>query len=69
VDPPREYVFKSITTEDGHRFVERVRLFAAGELEHLCTEAGCTVRHRLGDYDGAPLAPDSPRVILVAEVA
>ena len=69
VDPPREYVFKSITTEDGRRFVERVRLFAAGELERLCAEAGSIVRHRLGDYDGAPFAPDSPRVILVAEVA
>ena len=49
--------------------LERVRLFEPGELERLCTEAGATVRHRLGDYDGAPFAPDSPRVILVAEGA
>ncbi len=69
LDPAREYVFKSITTGDGRRYVERVRLFEPGELERLCTEAGATVRHRLGDYDGAPFAPDSPRVILVAEVA
>ncbi|HEV8355133.1 MAG TPA: class I SAM-dependent methyltransferase [Gemmatimonadales bacterium] len=69
LDPAERHVFKSITTGDGRRFVERVRLFAARELERLLVEAGGSVRHRLGDYDGGPLAPDSPRVILVALVA
>jgi SAM-dependent methyltransferase len=68
LDPAEQYVFKSITTEDGRRFVERVRLFTAAELERLMSEAGCRVIHRLGDYDGGVLHPDSPRVILVGEV-
>ena len=69
LDPVGHYVFKSITTEDGRRFVERVRLFTPPELEALIQDAGCTVTHRLGDYDGGALQPDSPRVILVGSVA
>lgn len=69
LDPAGQYVFKSITTDDGRRFVERVRLFAADELERLITAAGCRVSHRLGDYDGGALRPDSPRVILIGQVA
>src|ERR1043165_6888117 len=68
LDEVGRHVFKSITTADGRRFVERVRLFLAAELERLLGDAGCSVRHRLGDYDGGPLAPDSPRVPLIAEV-
>jgi len=68
LDPAGQYVFKSISTEDGRRFVERVRLFTAQELEQLVSRAGCRVSHRLGDYDGGPLRPDSPRVILVGQV-
>ena len=69
LDPAEQYVFKSITTEDGRRFVERVRLFAQAELEQLITAAGCRISHRMGDYEGGELQPDSPRVILAAEVA
>ncbi|HEU5218749.1 MAG TPA: class I SAM-dependent methyltransferase [Gemmatimonadales bacterium] len=69
LDPAGEYVFKSITTPDGRRFVERVRLFSIPELERLLTAAGCTIRHRFGDYDGGPLVPRSPRVILAGQVA
>jgi SAM-dependent methyltransferase len=69
LDPAGQYVFKSITTDDGgRRFVERVRLFTAGELERLLLGAGCRVTHRLGDYDGGALHADSPRVILVGQV-
>lgn len=68
LDPAEQYVFKSITTEDGRRFVERVRLFTAAELEQLLIGAGCRITHRMGDYEGAALHPDSPRVILVGEV-
>jgi SAM-dependent methyltransferase len=69
LDPAGQYVFKSITTDDGRRFVERVRLFTAAELEQLLHAAGCRVTHRLGDYDGGALRADSPRVILVGQVA
>ena len=69
MDPAGEYVFKSITTTDGRRFVERVRLFTAKELERVITLAGCAMRFRFGDYDGGALASDSPRVILVGQVA
>ena len=68
LDPAGQYVFKSITTADGRRFVERVRLFTPVELERLLAEAGCPVSQRLGDYDGGPLRLDSPRVILIGQV-
>ena len=68
LDPAEQYVFKSITTDDGRRFVERVRLFTAAELEQLLSGAGCRISHRMGDYEGGALHPDSPRVILVGEV-
>jgi SAM-dependent methyltransferase len=69
LDPAGEYVFKSITTGDGRRFVERVRLFTALELERLIGLAGCSIQHRFGDYDGGRLVPDSARVILAGQVA
>lgn len=69
LDPAGEYVFKSITTADGRRFVERVRLFTSRELERLVGGAGCAVSAHLGDYDGGPLESDSPRVILAGPVA
>ncbi|NOT08616.1 MAG: methyltransferase domain-containing protein [Gemmatimonadales bacterium] len=69
LDEGGEHVFKSITTSDGRRFVERVRLFTSEELALLLSAAGCAVSHRFGDYDGAPLAADSPRVVLAGQVA
>jgi SAM-dependent methyltransferase len=64
------FVRKMITIgELGRTFVERVRLFEPAELVALCTEAGFTVDSVVGDYDGSPLRPDSPRVILVARRA
>ncbi len=61
------YVVKDIELADGRRFRERVRLFERAELEAMLEGAGATVRHRFGDYDGAPLAAGSPRVLLLAE--
>jgi SAM-dependent methyltransferase len=69
LDGTGEHVFKSITTADGRRFVERVRLFDAEHLGRLFADADCVVRHRFGDYDGGPLAAHAPRVILVGTVA
>ncbi len=68
LDPAGEYVFKSITTSDGRRFVERVRLFTPPELERLISLAGCAIRFRFGDYDGGALSPDSPRAVLAGQV-
>lgn len=68
LDPSRRHVFKSITLADGRRFVERVRLFTAAELERFLEAAGCGVSIRLGDYDGGVLEADSPRVLLAGRV-
>ncbi len=68
LDASRRHVFKSITLADGRRFVERVRLFAANELEGLLETAGCAISIRLGDYDGGALEADSPRVLLAGRV-
>lgn len=61
------YVVKEIELADGRRFRERVRLFEPAELEAMLAAAGAPPRHRFGDYDGAPLAEASPRLILVGE--
>ena len=61
------FVRKTITIGDlGRTFVERVRLFEPTELTALCTQAGFFVEAVLGDYDGSPLRPESPRTILFA---
>ncbi|HTO73521.1 MAG TPA: hypothetical protein VMJ30_06865, partial [Gemmatimonadales bacterium] len=60
-------VIKTIETGDGRRFVERVRLFREGELIAMMRQAGLMVRSTAGDYDGGPVTPGSPRVILFAE--
>jgi SAM-dependent methyltransferase len=61
------FVIKEIELRDeGRRFQERVRLFRPDELTAMLTDAGLEVCARFGDYDGAPPAPDSPRVILIA---
>lgn len=60
-------VVKRIVTDDGRRFRERVRLFTAAELTAMLRQSGIAVRHLLGDYDGAPHAPGSPRAILMGE--
>jgi hypothetical protein len=68
LDPSRRHVFKSLTLPEGRRFVERVRLFSADELERFLEAAGCAVSIRLGDYDGVALTNDSPRVLLAGRV-
>jgi SAM-dependent methyltransferase len=61
------FVRKMITIGDlGRTFVERVRLFEPEELVALCNDAGFHVDAVLGDYDGSPLGPESPRAILFA---
>ena len=60
------YVCKSIESE-GQQFVERVRLFGTEEISSMLLDAGITLRHRFGDYQGAPLSETSPRTILLGQ--
>lgn len=64
----QRFVVKTITLEDGHQFVERVRLLSADALRAMLAHRGATVKHEFGTYDGGPLTPRSPRVILMAQV-
>lgn len=65
LSPDGRHVEKVITTDDGRRFLERVRLFPPAELEAMLGAAGLAVHARYGDYAGDALHPGSPRVILV----
>ena len=67
LDDEGRHVFKQIDVA-GRRLLERVRLFGAAELEAMLSDQGCAVVHRAGDYDGAPLSPDAPRVLLAGRV-
>lgn len=67
LDDESRHVFKQVTV-DGRRLLERVRLFEPAELEAMLDRQGCRVQHRAGDYDGGPLGPDAPRVLLVGQV-
>jgi SAM-dependent methyltransferase len=69
MSPDGRYVCKTIMTPAGRRFTERVRLFDQGQMSAMLRAAGVEVRHSFGDYDAAPLRPDSPRTILVGRTA
>ena len=61
------FVEKSIHLGDhGRSYHERVRLYERGELERMVREVGLRPVEALGDYDGGPHGPGSPRVILTA---
>jgi ubiquinone/menaquinone biosynthesis C-methylase UbiE len=69
MSPDGRYVCKTIVTPAGRRFTERVRLFDQAQMTAMLGVAGVEVRHRFGDYQAAPLRPDSPRTILAGRVA
>lgn len=48
---------------------ERVRLYSPVELESLLASAGLLTTDRFGDYEGAPFASFSSRVVLVGNAA
>lgn len=48
---------------------ESVRLYTPAELDRLFAAAGLRSLARFGDFDGRPLAHDTPRMIFVAEPA
>jgi SAM-dependent methyltransferase len=67
IDDNGRFVIKEIELRDeGRRFQERVRLYAPDELVAMLADAGFEVTGRFGNYDGGPLEPSAPRVILVA---
>lgn len=69
LDEPAARVNKRTTVlQDGTVMAvseESVRLYSVDELTGLLAEAGLTVEQRFGDFAGAPLREDSPRMILV----
>lgn len=61
------FVWKAVRFQGSDQtFLERVRLFEAGELAAMVREAGFDVAHMLGDYSGGPIRPWSPRAIIIA---
>jgi SAM-dependent methyltransferase len=69
MSPDGRYVCKTIVTPGGRRYTERVRLFEQDQMSAMLSNAGLEVRHSFGDYQAAPLRPDSPRTILAARIA
>lgn len=67
ISDDRRYVLKEMhLVHDGRHFRERVRLFSPEDLTNMLQEAGLQVFDQFGDYGGARLDKDSPRVILLA---
>ena len=61
------YVVKTIhLTGEARSFMERVRLYERADLERIVTRAGLVVDAVLGDYEGAPHSPASPRTLVLA---
>jgi SAM-dependent methyltransferase len=59
------YVIKRICIRGtGKEFTERVRLFDKDDLSSMMIAAGFRIDAVYGNYDAAPVGPDSPRVIL-----
>jgi SAM-dependent methyltransferase len=69
VSPDGRYVCKSIRAPEGKAFTERVRLFEPDQISEMLESLGMTVRIRYGDYDASALSIDSPRTILVSQLA
>jgi hypothetical protein len=63
------FVRKRMETDDGRAWIERVRLFQPEELEAMLAASGIAITARFGDYAGAPLTTEGPRVILVGRAA
>ncbi|HUQ99793.1 MAG TPA: class I SAM-dependent methyltransferase [Gemmatimonadaceae bacterium] len=67
ISPDNRFVEKTIKLrERGREYVERVRLFSAGDLARMLDVAGFQVVARAGDYSGAQWTEESPRTILFA---
>jgi SAM-dependent methyltransferase len=67
ISPDGRFVVKHIDIKaDDHHFIERVRLFSKDELVSMLEQAEFRIEQSYGDYNGAALTDDSPRVILFA---
>jgi SAM-dependent methyltransferase len=67
ISPDDRFVEKRIRLrERGREYVERVRLFSAGDLERMLEGAGFDVVQCFGDYAGSSWSENSPRTILFA---
>lgn len=68
-DPDRNSVtevFQVVSPEETQRYVLRYRLFSRDELAGLLRGAGFLLLASYGDYEGAPLGPDSSVMLLIA---
>ena len=68
VSPDGRYVCKSIRSQNGKQYTERVRLFEPDQISTMLRDTGVEVRSRFGNYDGSTLGPDSARTILMGQV-
>jgi SAM-dependent methyltransferase len=58
---------KRVTIRDGRQsrtYEESVRMYTLEELTAMLTEAGLEITRLFGDFDGRPLTPEAPRMIL-----
>ena len=46
------------------RYVESVHLYTVAEIEELLERAGLEIEKLFGDFTGAPVGPDAPRLIV-----
>ena len=59
------FVVKRICVRGTNKeYVERVRLFEAGDLTYMLVSAGFVIANSFGNYDASPLNDEAPRVIL-----
>ncbi|MDX1582073.1 MAG: class I SAM-dependent methyltransferase [Thermoanaerobaculia bacterium] len=60
-------VFNKRIRIDGRSYLERVRGYDLDEITMMFSSAGFSIRSVLGDFDGQPFSPSSPRLILVGK--
>jgi D-alanine-D-alanine ligase len=58
--------FDVVSPQETRRYVLRYRLYNRAELVALLQDAGFTVLAAYGDYEGTPLSPESPTMLMIA---
>ncbi len=59
-------IFDVVSPQETRRYVLRYRLYSREELAGLLQDAGFTAMVSYGDYEGTPLSPESPTILLIA---
>jgi 2-polyprenyl-3-methyl-5-hydroxy-6-metoxy-1,4-benzoquinol methylase len=59
-------IFEVVSPDETRRYDLRYRLYSPEELVALLQEAGFTVLTVYGDYEGTPLDPESPTILVIA---